>query len=71
MPDNMSATQVLTYLISVLELNLSELVSAEQKSDYVLGSWEMGVECLEVISSWERAKEYGLNYNPEIKYNIK
>ena len=71
MPDNMSATQVLTYLISVLELNLSELVCAEQKNDYVLGSWEANVECLEVISSWERAKEYGLNYNPEVKYNIK
>ena len=70
MQNDMSATQVLTYLISLLEMNLSELVSAEHKNDYVLGSWETSVECLEVISSWERAKEYGLDYNPEIKFNI-
>ena len=70
MQNNMSATEVLTYLISLLEINLSELASAKHKNDYVLGSWEANVECLEVISSWERAKEYGLDYNPEIKFNI-
>ena len=71
MQNNMSATQVLTYLISLLEINLSELVSAEHKTQYVLGSWETCVECLEIISSWERAKEFGLDYNPQIKFNIK
>ena len=71
MKNNMSATEVLTYLISLLDINLSELVSADHKNGYVLGSWDANIECLEVISFWERAKEYGLNYNPQIKYKIK
>ena len=70
MKNNMSATEVLTYLISLLEINLSELATAEHKNEYILGSWETSVECLEIISFWERAKEYGLNYNPEIKFKI-
>ena len=70
MQNNMSATEVLVYLKTLLELNLSELVSTEDKNQFVLGSWEANVECLEVISSWERAKEFGLNYNPEIKFKI-
>ena len=70
MQHKMSATEVLTYLISLLEINLSELVTAEHKNEYVLGSWETSVECLEIISFWEQAKEYGLDYNPEIKFNI-
>ena len=71
MKNNMSATEVLTYLISLLEINLSELASAKNKNEYILGSWETSVEYLEIISFWERAKEYGLNYNPQIKFKIK
>lgn len=70
MQNEKSATEVLAYLIYVLESNLSELVSAEQKNDYVMGSWEACIECLEIIGFWTRAKDFGLNYNPEIKYNI-
>ena len=70
MKNKMSATEVLTYLINVLELNLSELTSAENKDGYVLGSWEASIEYLEIICLWKQAKEYGLNYNPESKFNI-
>lgn len=70
MKNNMSATEVLEYLIRLLETNLSELASAEHKNRYVLGSWEACVECLEIISFWERAKEYDLNYDPEIKFKM-
>ena len=66
----MSATGVLAHLIYILESNLSELSSAEHKNDYILGSWEACIECLEIIGNWVRAKDYGLNYNPEIKFNI-
>ncbi|MBD5583490.1 MAG: hypothetical protein HDQ88_00160 [Clostridia bacterium] len=69
MNNKMSATKVLAYLIYVLESNLSELISAEQ-NEYITGSWEACIECLEVIGCWTKAKDYGLDYNPEIKYNI-
>lgn len=70
MHNKMSATGVLAYLIYILETNLSELISAENKNEYIKGSWDACVECLEIIGCWSRAKDYGLNYNPEIKYNI-
>ena len=41
-----------------------------RKNDYIMGSWEACIECLEIIGCWTRAKDFGLNYNPEIKYNI-
>lgn len=70
MHNKMSATGVLSHLIYVLESNLSELTSAKHKTDYTMGSWEASIECLEIISCWTQAKAHGLNYNPEVKYNI-
>ena len=70
MHNKMSATGVLAHLIYILETNLSELTSTEHKNDYILGSWEACIECLEIIGCWTRAKDYGLNYNPEIKFNL-
>lgn len=70
MHNKKSATKVLSHLIDILEWNLSELTSAQNKSEYMIGSWEASIECLEIISSWSRAKHHGLNYNPEIKFNI-
>ena len=70
MHNKMNAAGVLAQLISVLESNLSELTSVKYKDDYTLGSWEASIECLEIIGCWSRAKNYGLDYNPEVKYNI-
>ena len=70
MHNKMSATGVLSHLIYILESNLSELTSTEHKTEYVMGSWEACIECLEIIGNWARAKDYGLNYNPEIKFNM-
>ena len=70
MHNKMSATGVLAHLIYILESNLSELTSIEHKTDYILGSWEACIECLEIIGCWTQAKDYGLNYNPEVKYNM-
>lgn len=70
MHNKMSATGVLAYLIYILEANLSELISVKHKDGYTIGSWEACIECLEIIGCWTRAKDYGLNYNPEIKFNI-
>ena len=70
MHNKMSATGVLSHLIYVLESNLSELTSSERIDEYTMGSWEACIECLEAISCWTRAKDFGLNYNPEIKFNL-
>lgn len=70
MHSKMSATGILAHLIYTLESNLSELTSAGHKDDYIMGSWEACIECLEIIGCWTQAKDYGLNYNPEIKYNM-
>ena len=70
MHNKMNAEKVLANLIYILESNLAELVSAKPKSEYNIGSWEASIECLEVIARWARAKNYGLDYNPEIKFNI-
>ena len=70
MHEKMSATGVLAQLIYVLEGNLSELTSVGRKDDYIEGSWEACIECLEIIGCWTKAKDYGLNYNPEIKFNM-
>ena len=70
MNNKMSATGVLAHLIYVLESNLSELTSAKHKTDFIEGSWEACIECLEIISCWTKAKDYGLNYNPEVKFNM-
>ena len=70
MHNKMSAAGVLAHLIYILESNLSELTSAKNKSEYMIGSWEASIECLEIIGCWARAKNYGLDYTPEIKFNI-
>ena len=63
-----SATEVLKYLIYILEANLAELSAVKHKDAYTLGSWEANIECIEVIKCWTRAKAYGLDYDPETKY---
>lgn len=71
MHNKMSATGVLAYLIYILESNLSELISAKNKNEYIKGSWDASIECLEIIwSCWTRAKDFGLDYNPETEFGI-
>ena len=65
-----NADRILAHLIYILENNLAELTSAKPRSEYVIGSWEANIECLEIIGCWSRAKNYGLDYNPEVKFNI-
>lgn len=67
---NLTAEQVLAYLIETLETNLTELSGAEFKNEFVVGEWYAYIECLEVIFYWKKAGEHGLDYNPEQKYNI-
>lgn len=70
MHKKLSAEQVLVNLIAILETNLTELISEEFKNEYVVGEWYAYIECLEAIFCWKKAEKFGLNYNPEKRFNI-
>ena len=67
---NLTAEQVLAHLIETIETNLDELLGAKFKNEYVVGEWYAYIECLEVIFYWKKAKKFGLDYNPELRFNI-
>ncbi len=66
----LTAEQVLARLIDTLETDLTELIDMKFKNEFVVGEWYAYVECLEVIQFWKKAKKFGLDYNPEKKFNI-
>jgi len=70
MDRNLTAGQVLEFLIKTIETNLTELLGTEVKNEFVVGEWYAYIECLEVILCWKKAKKFGLDYNPEKRYNI-
>ena len=67
---HLTAEQVLAHLIETIETNLRELLLSKSKNEYVVGEWYAYIECLEVIFYWKNAKKFGLDYNPEARYNI-
>jgi len=67
---NLTAEQVLAYLIEIIETDLSELLDAEFKDEFIVGEWHAYVECLEIIFHWKKAKQRGVNYNPELRYKL-
>lgn len=67
---HLTAEQVLAHLIETIETNLRELLLSKSKNEYVVGEWYAYIECLEVIFYWKKAKKFGLDYNPEARYNI-
>lgn len=69
MCNELTAEQALAYLIKIIENGLTELSEVEP-DEFVVGEWYAYVECLEIISCWRKAKEHGLNYNPEIKFAL-
>ena len=70
MQNNLTAEQVLAYLIETLETNLNDLRGADFKNEYIVGEWYAYIECLEVLFYWKKAKKFGLDYNPEMRFNI-
>lgn len=70
MSNKLTAEQTLVRLIETIEISLTELLSLKHKNEFVVGEWYAFVECIEVVTSWDKAEENGLNYNPEIKFNI-
>ena len=43
---NLTAEQVLEYLIDTIETNLTELLGAKLKDEYIVGEWYAYIECL-------------------------
>ena len=67
---NLNAEQVLENLIATIETSLDELNDAEIKNQFIIGQLYAYIECLEAICYWKKAKKFGLNYDPELKYKI-
>ncbi len=70
MSHNLTAEKVLKGLIEVLETSLNEIHDAQYKNEFVVGEWYAYIECLEAIFTWKKAKKFGLDYDPELKYKI-
>ncbi len=70
MPNNLTAEQALAYLIKTLETNLLELLELDHKNEFVVGEWYAYTECLEMITRWKEANKFGLDYEPEKRFNI-
>ncbi len=70
MHNDLTAEQVLASLIDTIETSLTEILEIDFKNEFVVGEWYAYIECLEVILSWKKAKKFGLDYDPETKFNI-
>jgi len=67
---NLTAEQALKLLIEIIETDLDELRSAEDKNEFIVGEWYAYIECLELVAHFKKAQEFGLNYDPEVKYKL-
>lgn len=67
-----SASQLLTEMISLLTESLDELsdVSDEVPTQFEYGEKTAYVECLEWLSSWENAKDSGLDFEIEKRFPL-
>ena len=65
-----SAEGILKYLIDILEEDLEELNTLEVVDDFSNGEKHACVECLEVIREWEKAEDYGLDYDIEERFPL-
>lgn len=58
------AELLLFYLEELKETNISD------KNQFCYGERTAYTECLEIIQYWEKAKEYGLDFDIEGKYPL-
>ena len=65
-----TAEQVLKNLIDTIETYLAEIHGEKFKNEFTLGEWYAYIECLEAILCWNKAKKFGLDYDPETKFKI-
>lgn len=67
---NKSAQEVLEDLVGLLEEHLRVLSMGEAKNQFLCGEKYAYVECLEVIQSWGRAADFGLDYDIEERFPL-
>lgn len=66
-----SAQEVLEYMIPLLLLYLEELSDSTPTGEqFIYGEKTAYTECLEVLQSWEKAAEYGLDFDIEERYPL-
>lgn len=67
------AEEILTMMMDCLISNLEECEEEEQKgklSEFAYGSKTAYVEMLELIQRWEKAEEYGLDWDIEENFPV-
>ncbi len=66
------AEEVLKYMTDLLLYYLEQLADIDSNSEqqFLYGEKTAYTECLEVVQYWEKAKEYGLDFNIEKRYPL-
>ena len=69
---SLPAEDVLKYMTDLLLYYLEQLANIDSNSSeqFFYGEKTAYTECLEVVQYWEKAKEYGLDFNIEKKYPL-
>lgn len=67
-----TAEEILVYLMRLLLFYVEELKEANKTDTdkFCYGEKTAYIECLEVISCWDKAEQYGLIFNIENKYPL-
>lgn len=65
----MNAEKILIYIIDLFTYYLDELNSL-LRNDFIHGEMTAYVETLEIIQSWNKSSQHGLNYEIEDIYKI-
>ena len=67
-----TAEEVLEEMIRVLKIYLDELqdVKDVEEKQFQYGEKTAYVECLEIVQYWERAEEFGLDFEIEKRYAL-
>lgn len=67
-----SAEEILKYMKDLLIYYLDMLgdISEHGKEPFLYGEKTAYTECLEIMQSWEKAKEIGLDFNIEGRYPL-
>lgn len=68
----MNAEKLMIKLIEILLINLEELKGYTNKKNeqFEYGEKYAYIECLEYVKMWEKAEEFGLNFEIEERYPL-
>ena len=66
----LTAEETLRALIDLLVFYLGELADVHADEPFLYGERTAYTECLELLQLWERAEEYGLDFEIEERYPL-